>query len=454
MKRSRMVLAAAVLAAATLAVTGCSSASSQDSGAKGSAASPTTVTLRTWDTNAAAAYKESFAEFTHDNPSIKVKVDVVPWANYFTTLRTDIAGGNADDIFWINSSSYSPYASGGKLINIDQALGKAAKKAWAPSVVQQFTQGGSLWGVPQTSDGGIALYYNKDLVKKAGLTESDIAHLTWSPAGGTGPDDTLLTVAQKLTRDQSGKTANEKGFEAAKTTQWGYSASQDLQAIYFPFIGSNGGTFQNQKTGAFTFATPKTEAAFQYIVDLINKYHVAPSAADTNTDGNFTLNQFQQGKIALFQSGLYNLSNVADNVKFPWGVVMQPAGPAGDVSVTNGIAAVGNADSPHLAATKKVLKWIGSREGNQFIGATGANLPAVTAAQQTYFDYWKGQGVDVTPFFQVIKDKPTIPAPFGAGFAAASTAYKPIFNEIFLGRTPVKAGLEEAQAAANKAFTG
>jgi multiple sugar transport system substrate-binding protein len=435
-------------------LTGCQ-ASSQGSGSSGtSAAASTTVTFRTWDTNAAAAYKQSFAEFTRDNPSITVKVDVVPWADYFTTLRTDIAGGNADDIFWINNSSYSAYASGGKLINVDKALGAAAKKAWAPAVVQQFTQDGSLWGVPQTSDGGIALYYNKELLKKAGLTESDIAHLRWNPDESAGSGDTLLTVAQKLTRDAAGKTADEKGFRPAKTTQWGYSAAQDLQAIYFPFIGSNGGTFQNQESGRFTFTNPKTVQAFQYIVDLINKYHVAPPAADTNKDGNFSLNQFQQGKIALFQSGLYNLSNVADNVKFPWGVVMQPAGPAGDISVTNGIAAVGNADSPHIAATEKVLTWIGSKEGNEFIGATGANLPAVTAAQQSYFDFWKGRGVDVTPFFEVVKDKPTIPAPFGANFSAAANAYVPIFNEIFLGRTPVKSGLAEAQSAANKAFAG
>lgn len=452
MKRSRMLLTAAVLACGALALGGCTQTPS--AGSSGSSGATTTVTFRTWDTNAATAYKESFAEFTRDNPSIKVKVDVVPWANYFTTLRTDIAGGNADDIFWINSSNYSAYASAGKLIDIDKLMGSSASKAWAPGVVQQFMQGGSLWGVPQTSDGGIALYYNKDLLKKAGLTEADIAHLAWNPDESHAPDDSLLTVAQKLTRDSAGRTANEKGFDPAKTIQWGYSASQDLQAIYFPFIGSNGGTFQNQKTGHFTFANPKTEQAFQYLVDLINKYHVAPSAANTNTNGNFTLDQFQQGKIALFQSGLYNLSNVADNVKFPWGVVMQPSGPAGDVSVTNGIAAVGNADSPHLAATEKVLKWIGTKEGNEFIGATGANLPAVTAAQDTYFDYWKGQGVDVTPFFQVIKDTPTIPAPFGSGFTAASTAFQPIFNEIFLGRTPVATGLAQAQAAANKAYGG
>ena len=442
MRRSRLGLGIAALAATALALTGCSTSGSNSS-------APVTVTFRTWDTNAAAAYKQSFAEFHKKNPDITVKIDVIPWANYFTKLRTDIAGGSADDIFWINNSSYSGYAKAGDLLDIDKVYGSgtaAAKKTWAPGVVAQFTQSGKLWGVPQTSDGGTALYYNKQLLTDAGLTASDIDHLAWSPSGG---DNSLLTVAEKLTKDSSGKTANEAGFNPNGITQYGYSASQDLQAIYLPFIGSNGGTYQ-KPDGSFTLTNPKTVQAFQYIVDLINKYHVAPSAADTNTNGNFTLDEFTQGKEALFQSGLYNLANVANAVKFKWGVVEMPAGPKGAVSVTNGIAAVGNAKTAHSAATEKVLKWIGSEAGNKYIGSTGANLPGVLAAQQVYLNYWKGRNVDVTPFFDVIKNKPTIPAPVGANLNAATVAGGSFMNEVFLGQVPVAAGLKQYNEAANK----
>ncbi|WP_022881919.1 ABC transporter substrate-binding protein [Gryllotalpicola ginsengisoli] len=436
-----LVATAALLAAAGALLTGCSPASS----------GATTLTFRTWDENAAKAYRQSFAALHKKDPDLTVKVDVVPWADYFTKLRTDLAGGSADDLFWMNAQNYSEYAKNGALVDVDKALGTSAKKAWAPQVVDQFTQDGTLWGVPQTSDGGIAVYYNKELVQQAGLTEADIAKLTWSPDHGA--DDTLLKVAQKLTKDSNGKTADQPGFDADKTVQWGYSAAQDLQAIYLPFIGSNGGTFQ-KSDGTFTFTDPKTEQAFQYLVDLINEFHVAPSAADTNSDGDFTLNQFQQGKIALFQSGLYNLSNVADNVKFSWGVVSLPAGPAGAVSVTNGVSVVGNAKSTHQKQVAEVLKWLGSEKGNAYIGSSGANLPAVLDAQQVYFDHWKKAGVDVSPFFDVIDDKPTIPAPVGAHFSDASTAFKPYLDEVFLGRTSVKKGLEQAQKAANKAVTG
>ncbi|WP_026533994.1 hypothetical protein [Arthrobacter sp. H14] len=47
----------------------------------------------------------------------------------------------------------------------------------------------------------------------------------------------------------------------------------------------------------------------------------------------------------------------------------------------------------------------------------------------------------------------TITAPVGANFGGAANAWAPIFNEIFLGRTPVEEGLERAQKLANDAMS-
>ena len=115
---------------------------------------------------------------------------------------------------------------------------------------------------------------------------------------------------------------------------------------------------------------------------------------------------------------------------------MMPAGPKGRVSVTNGIAAAGNSASPHPEAVRQVLAWMGSTEGNQYIGRQGSAIPAVTAAQRVYFDYWLSKGVDVRPFFDVLKG-PRIAAPGGAGFAAGNQVLKPYFDEMFLGRSDI-----------------
>ena len=129
---------------------------------------------------------------------------------------------------------------------------------------------------------------------------------------------------------------------------------------------------------------------------------------------------------------------------------MMPIGPAGRVSVTNGIAAAGNSATKHPDAVRQVLAWMGSPEGNAYLGRQGAAIPAVLKAQPVYFDYWAAKGVDVTPFFSVL-DGPRIPAPGGAGFAAGNDALQSYFDDMFFGRGDVATILSQAQAAANAA---
>ncbi len=99
---------------------------------------------------------------------------------------------------------------------------------------------------------------------------------------------------------------------------------------------------------------------------------------------------------------------------------------------------------------RQVLAWMGSTEGNQYVGRHGSAIPAVRSAQQAYFDYWSSKSVDVTPFFAVL-DGPRIAAPGGAGFAAGNQVIKPYFDEMFLGRGNIATTLRNAQAAANSA---
>jgi multiple sugar transport system substrate-binding protein len=391
----------------------------------------TVVTVRLWDQQVAAAYRRSFDEFTRRHPAIEVHVDVVAYPTYFDALRTDVAGGSADDIFWISNAYLAPYADSGRLVDITNAMGPQAAARWEPSVVSQFTRRGTLWGVPQLTDAGIALYYNADLLSAAGVDPATLNTLRWSPDDAV---DTLRPLLARLAGD--------------RTRQWAYNAANDMQGIYLNYVGSAGGVFADGDR--FAFDNPQAAEAFRYLVRLINVDRVSPPASDTNDNGDFSRNMFLQGRMALFQSGTYNLAQVEANAAFRWGVALLPAGPVGRVSVTNGIVAAGNSASLHPEAVREVLEWMGSADGNAYLGDGGAAVPAVLAAQRTYFDYWAGKHVDIAPFFDVLRG-PRIPAPGGAGFAAGFDALKPYFDEMFLGRMDVGQALARAQAAANAA---
>ncbi|GBG40097.1 ABC transporter substrate-binding protein [Mycobacterium montefiorense] len=402
------------------------------------------VRVRVWDVPIAEAYRESFAAFHRTHPDIEVRVDLVAYSTYFNTLRTDVAGGSADDIFWLSNAYLAGYADNGRLLDVRKTLSPEEISDWEPAVVDQFTRGEALWGVPQLTDAGIAVYYNADLLSVAGIGHAQLDSLRWDPNG----DDTLRPLAARLTVDVNANTAGTAGFDPSRIRQWGYNAANDAQAIYLNYIGSAGGVFQ--RGDEFAFDNPRAAAAFRYLVGLINDDHVAPPASDTNGNGDFSHNQFLAGRMALFQSGTYNLASIARDARFRWGVAMLPIGPAGRISVTNGIAAAGNSATKHPDAVHQVLAWMGSNEGNAYLGAQGAAIPAVLSAQQVYFNYWAERGVDVTPFFAVLEG-PRIPAPGGAGFAAGNTALQGYFDEMFLGRGDVATTLRQAQAAANAA---
>jgi multiple sugar transport system substrate-binding protein len=140
----------------------------------------TVVTVRLWDEQVAAAYRQSFAEFNRTHPDIEVHVNVVAYANYFTTLRTEIAGGGADDIVWMSNAYVAEYADNDRLLPV------APSTDWDPSTVEQFTRNGTLWAVPQLTDAGIALYFNADLLAAAGVGPAELAarsagHLAAAP---------------------------------------------------------------------------------------------------------------------------------------------------------------------------------------------------------------------------------------------------------------------------------
>jgi multiple sugar transport system substrate-binding protein len=402
------------------------------------------VTVRLWAAPIAAAYEESFKAFNRAHPDIEVHTNMVAYSNYFQTLRTDVAGDSADDIFWMSNAYLAAYADNGRLLNISKAVDQRVIADWEPAVVDQFTRNGVLWGVPQLTDGGIAVYYNADLLAAAGIDPSRLNTLRWSP----NDDDTLRPLLAQLTVDADGNRAGTPGFDPLRVRQWAYNAANDPQGIYLNYIGSAGGVFQ--RGDAFAFDNPGAITAFRYLVDLINRDHVAPPASDTNDNGDFSLNQFLAGKMALFQSGTYSLSQIARNAGFHWGIAMLPAGPAGRVSVTSGIAVAGNSATKHPDAVRQVLAWMGSKQGDEYLGRNGGAIPAVLSAQPVYFDYWAGKGIDVTPFFSVL-DGPRIPAPGGAGFAAGDTVLQTYFNDMFLGRGDVATTLSRAQAAANAA---
>ncbi|MGO1978463.1 extracellular solute-binding protein [Brachybacterium tyrofermentans] len=445
----RRTLLSSFAAAGLLGTAAACSPSSDDGGDGGSGGSDGgggkgSLTFRLWDENAVPAYEESFKAFTADS-GWNVTIDLVPWADYWTRLPLDVASGDAADVYWMNSANYVLYKDSEDLLDINEVVPDGAAQ-WEKSVVDLYTRDGGLWGVPQIWD-SIAVFYNKALVEEAGVDPSALA---FDPTADT---DELRDAGTALTLDKAGKHPGEDGFDADAREQFGFNSQADRQAIIGPMLASNGAQWQDENT--YTFASPEGIEAFQYMADLVNVAEIAPSAADTNENGDFTKDLFIQGKLGLFQSGPYNLSAIAEGVadSFEWALAAPVAGPEGAKSLVHGVVAVGNAkaDDEQQEGITALLTWLGSLDGQLPLAEKGVSFPAHVDAQDAFLSFWEDKGIDVSVFVDAAKN--AAEADIGARANAGLTAAIPIFQEVFIGRLTAEEGIPQAQDEGNKAMS-
>ncbi|MGP5365023.1 extracellular solute-binding protein [Brachybacterium tyrofermentans] len=445
----RRTLLSSFAAAGLLGTAAACSPSSDDGGDGGSGGSDGgggkgSLTFRLWDENAVPAYEESFKAFTADS-GWNVTIDLVPWADYWTRLPLDVASGDAADVYWMNSANYVLYKDSEDLLDINEVVPDGAAQ-WEKSVVDLYTRDGGLWGVPQIWD-SIAVFYNKALVEEAGVDPSALA---FDPTAET---DELRDAGKALTLDKAGKHPGEDGFDADAREQFGFNSQADRQAIIGPMLASNGAQWQDENT--YTFASPEGIEAFQYMADLVNVAEIAPSAADTNENGDFTKDLFIQGKLGLFQSGPYNLSAIAEGVadSFEWALAAPVAGPEGAKSLVHGVVAVGNAkaDDEQQEGITALLTWLGSLDGQLPLAEKGVSFPAHVDAQDAFLSFGEEKGIDVSVFVDAAKN--AAEADIGARANAGLTAAIPIFQEVFIGRLTAEEGIPQAQDEGNKAMS-
>ncbi|WP_084958458.1 ABC transporter substrate-binding protein [Thermoactinospora rubra] len=424
---------AALLGAAVLALSACGS------GDAGGGSEKVTLTYRLWDEQQKVGYDKVMANFEKANPGIDVKVEVLPWDQYWTKLTADAVAGTAPDVFWMQPTSFPEFVTKGVLADVGGLKLDTAK--YHPTVVQTFTYEGKLYGVPK--DWGIVgLLYNKDLFKAAGVEMPE--KLTWAPDGS----GTLLEIARKLTVDQNGKHPGEPGFDKDKIKTYGFASWNHYQTQWMNWVVSNGGKLLDKPFGTYTFNDPAGVQALQFGVDLVNKYNVAPPATQTNPPTGKMTDIFKRGEVAMFPANNALLPFVAPEVAFELGIAPMPEGPAGRAVNLNGLAEVVYAKSKNKDAAMKLAAYLASEEPQKLMADEGYVFPAITSLAQGYVDYWKSKNLDVSPFLEEAKGT-TFPLPVTTGFTGFETKMVQIFNDMYLGKLTPQQAADQAVAEGN-----
>lgn len=183
-------------------------------------------------------YEAMLPEFTEE-VGITANVEVVPWPDYFTGLRSELTAGTELSAFWSSTNNYTEYACDGKIVSIDEKFPVSERDGWLQGVIDQYTVGGRLYDIPVLIDPSITVYYNKSLLNATGVNIEDLQNLSWDPGASAG---SLREITRELTLSSSGRNVADLALDASHIVQYGYNAALNGQAMFIPYLGSAGAT--------------------------------------------------------------------------------------------------------------------------------------------------------------------------------------------------------------------
>lgn len=302
-------------------------------------------------------------DFNNSQTAIKVNFTSQQWSQMFTKFLADYQAGATPDVVAMHTFEMGQFVNMGVLdsdaiknLNLNQS--DYVKIAWDGAMYD-----GVLYGVPLDVNMH-ALYYNKDLFNKAGISKP--------PAN----KEELIADAQKLTIDVNGKNASEPGFDANNVKQYGFGFLQNHHVFYQVYalmnqMGYNPFTADMQK---ISLDTTKVSPAFQFIEDLVYKYKVVPKGEKSPID------DFKAGTVAMVVDGNWQLSGMS-SVKFDWDTAEYPQifEQKAVWGASELLAFPKNKDAEKQKAAATFVKWLSD---NSAKWAESGQIPANINAQK------------------------------------------------------------------------
>ena len=431
---------------APAAATGAPAAAAQSGGA------PVEIRYVLWDANQLPAYQQCADAFQKKNPNITIKIEQSGWNDYWNNIQTGMVSGTAPDVFTDHLAKYPEFAAKGQLVDIQPMVDrdKVDTKQYIGQLAELWTRDGKRYGLPKDWD-TVAVVYNADMLKKAGIDPATMKDWTWNPKDG----GTFGQAIAKLSIDKNGNDGTSPNFDPKNVVQYGFinqgSGGFSGQTQWSMFAVSNGFKFTDGPWAKkYYYDDPKLAETMAWYAGLVKK-GFTPPLADVTSLGGGTL--FQSGKGALTTDGSWLINDYVNNSKFPVGFGLLPKGPQGRKSMFNGLADSIWVGTKHPEESWQWVKFLASPECEDIVGATGVVFPAIKSGVDKSIEAHKAKGVDVTAFTEEGLDpNVTFLFPITDNGAQVTNIMNPVMDSIMLGQADPAQALKTANDQVNALF--
>lgn len=406
MNRTAPLAGIGVLAVAGLALAGCSGSTTPSNGGA--------VTITYTNFISSGGNEDNLQKivdaFEAENTDITVEVTTLPYADYFTALQTDLAGGTSSDVFDIEFANYAAYQQSGVLAPLEGV----DTSAYQASLADAYATDGTQYALP-SSFSNVVLFYNTDLFDAAGLAYPT-SDWTWADE---------KAAAEKLTDTVAGV--------------WG-----DYQPIsyheFYKAVAQAGGEFLTAD-GKLGFNSPEGIAAAEWLVGKSGT--TMPTAEQGAGTPDFDSGLFAGGKLAMWHSGIWMFGTLAD-ASIGWDIAVEPGDTQHASALFSNAVAVSAGTKNKEAATKFAEFLTSSKTTVDTRLEAGWELPPI--ADETALSAY----LDVTPptnrqaVFDSLEEVALAPS-IGDGQAEMQDIVTEELTEAAAGRKTVEQALTDAE---------
>jgi multiple sugar transport system substrate-binding protein len=267
-------------------------------------ASPVTITFSSW-VGDSPQMKQFAADFHTLHPNITVEFQAVSADNATTKLTTQVAGGTAPDVAFMDSSAVEQFASREALVNLDGYVAGSEStniNDFVPGFLATAKYLDSLYAIPFDGE-TTGIFYRTDMFEAAGITEPPA---TW---------EDFEAAAKKLT-DPANK-------------QYGFIVfAPEAEYYWEPFLWQAGGHLTTDDGSSIAFDSPEARQAANFYVGL-RQYSPPDYYSSNSWDGRVA---FATGKVAMYEAGAWfggEMKSSFPKINGDWSVAPMPTGPAG-----------------------------------------------------------------------------------------------------------------------------
>lgn len=336
--------------------------------------SQVTITWGTWcmsEESLAPTYQKMLDVFMERNPDIKIECVTYPYANYKDQMVIAAVANNAPDVMHIKADWMRDLIELGALMELNDVMDAELQADYFPSFLQGVSYDGKIMAAPWFNN-PMAMFYNKTLLEKAGVTELP---QNWGE---------LMEAARKISALGTDENGNKIYGYAIPITKaepaFGYNFFSHMWAHHGEYIDANGNIVIN---------SPENVAAFDELRTLVAD-EITPNGATCRDIRNL----FAQGVIGFFYDlqmavGVFEAASPkgADFAK-EYGAMVIPEidGPNGFAYTTEHLLAVSK-NAKETEAIDRFLSFMSSGDVLQILydGGMGKMPDRVSVADRDIF---------------------------------------------------------------------